>query len=112
VGHFQYLAVLVACVLVTLPLEFVVGARVWRNPRRLLRAVLPPWLAFVVWDVYATATDQWSFADEYTLPIRIPPGLAIEELLFFLVIPVCALLTLEAVRIMLRHEREHPERAR
>lgn len=99
--HLQYLAVLAACVIVTLPLELVVGARVWRDPRRLVRAVGPPWAAFLVWDVWATASGHWSFAERYTIPWHIPPGMAVEELLFFLVVPICALLTIEAVRILL-----------
>ena len=45
--RFQYLLVLAACVLVTLPLEFAFGARVWRRPRRLARAVLPAFATFV-----------------------------------------------------------------
>jgi hypothetical protein len=40
------------CVVVTLPLELVLGA-VWRQPRRLLRALTLPFVVFVVWDVIA-----------------------------------------------------------
>jgi lycopene cyclase domain-containing protein len=99
--RFQYLLVLAGCVLVTLPLEVAFGARVWRRPRRLLRAVLPAFAAFVAWDLWATARGTWSFSDRYTIGVELPGGLVIEELLFFLLIPVCALLTIESVRNIL-----------
>ena len=54
--RYQYLAVIGACVLVTLPLEFVFEARVWRRPRRLVRALAPAFVVFVAWDLWASAT--------------------------------------------------------
>jgi hypothetical protein len=47
----QYLLLMGACVLITLPLELCFGARVWRQPRRLVTALLPAFALFVVWDV-------------------------------------------------------------
>ena len=96
--RFQYLLVLAACLAVTLPLEIAFGARVWRRPRRLLRALLPAFVAFVAWDLWATARGTWSFSDRYTMGLTLPGGLVVEELLFFVLVPVCALLTLESVR--------------
>lgn len=99
--RFQYLLVMAACVAITLPLELLFGSRVWRRPRRLFLALTPAFAVFVVWDVWASATGTWSFADRYTIGIKLPGGMAIEELLFFTVVPICALLTLETVRSML-----------
>lgn len=95
--RYQYVAVMGACLLLTIPLELVLGARVWRQPRRLLVA-LSPCLVFLVWDLWATARGTWGFADRYTLGVRFPGGMVVEEVLFFTVVPICALLTLEAVR--------------
>lgn len=96
--HLLYLAVLLACLMGTLPLELGLGARVYRRWRRALAAVLPVAAAFVAWDIAAVAAGWWSFDPRYILGIRLPGGLPIEEVLFFVVIPVCAILTLEAVR--------------
>jgi lycopene beta-cyclase len=96
--RFQYLLLMGACLLITLPLEFVFDARVWRRPRRLVTALVPAFVLFVVWDVWASATDTWRFNPRYTVGIELPGGMAIEELVFFVTIPICALLTLEAVR--------------
>jgi lycopene beta-cyclase len=102
VDRYQYLLLMAACLLITLPLELVLGARVWRQPRRLAVALLPAFAVLVVWDLWASASGTWSFNDRYTIGLDLPGGMAVEELVFFTVIPVCGLLTLEAVRTMLR----------
>jgi len=98
VGQAEYLFVLAACVLVTLPLEFL-GARVYRQPRRLARAVLPVALVFLVWDALAIAGDVWDYAPGHLTGIRAPFAVPLEEILFFAVIPICGLLTYEGVQL-------------
>lgn len=96
--HLAYLAMLAFCLLGTLPLELWLGVRVYRQWRRLaltLACVVP---VFVVWDVYAIAAGHWDFDPEQTTGVLLPGGVPLEELLFFLVVPTCALLSLEAVR--------------
>ena len=44
-NRYQYLALMVACVVVTLPLEFVLGARVYRRLGRAVAALAWPQLA-------------------------------------------------------------------
>ena len=97
-NHLLYLGLLVGCLVVTLPLELVLGARVYRRPRALALAVLPVAAAFVVWDALATRTGWWSFNARWVLDLPRPLGVPIEEWVFFLVVPTCAVLTLEAVR--------------
>ena len=96
--RYQYLILMGLCVVVTLPLEFLFEARVWRRPRRLAVAVVPSVAVFVTWDLWATARGTWGFNPDYTIGVTLPGGMAVEEVAFFVVIPVCALLTLEAVR--------------
>lgn len=99
--RYQYLLLMGACLAVTLPLEFAFRARVWRRPRRLLAALWLPVALFTVWDLVAIARGHWSFSERYVTGWRLPGELPVEELAFFLVIPVCGLLTLEAVRWIL-----------
>ena len=96
--RYQYLILMGLCVVVTLPLEFLFEARVWRRPRRLAVAVVPAVAVFVTWDLWATARGTWGFNPDYTIGVTLPGGMAVEEVAFFVVIPVCALLTLESVR--------------
>ncbi|EME55028.1 lycopene cyclase domain-containing protein [Amycolatopsis decaplanina] len=99
-GKAEYLIVLAACVLVTLPLE-AAGARVYRRPKRLARAVLPMAAVFLVWDALAIAGGVWHYAPEFVTGIHAPFSVPLEEILFFVVIPVCGLLTYEMVQLTL-----------
>lgn len=93
-----YLALLAGCVLATLPLELVLGARVYRRPLRLALALLPVLAVFLLWDVYAIGHRDWTYSRRQTLGLWLPGHLPVEELLFFLVIPISSILTFEAVR--------------
>ena len=96
--HLAYLAVLAFCLLGTLPLEVWLGVRVYRRPRRLLLTLLPVVAVFYLWDVHAIAADHWSFDPAQTVGLVLPGGVPVEELLFFVVVPTCAVLAFEAVR--------------
>ncbi len=88
------------CLLGTLPLELWLGVRVYRKGRRLLLTLLPVVPVFVAWDLYAIRAGHWDFDRAQTLGVLLPGGLPVEELLFFLVVPTCAVLSLEAVRLV------------
>jgi lycopene cyclase domain-containing protein len=94
--HWQYLVVLAACLAITAPLEFL-GEGVYRQARRAACAVLPVVAVFVAWDVIAIAAHIWTYNPRYVTGLQLPGRLPIEELLFFLVIPLCGLLTYNAV---------------
>jgi lycopene cyclase domain-containing protein len=98
-----YVLLLLACLLGTLPLEFVLDTRVYARWRRLCLAVLPVVVLFGAWDVAAIHAGWWHYDDRYLLGVTLPGRLPLEELLFFLVIPTCAVLTLEAVRARKPH---------
>jgi lycopene cyclase domain-containing protein len=64
----------------------------------LLLTLLPVVAVFVGWDLYAIAAGHWTFDAEQTTGVALPGELPVEELLFFVVVPVCSLLSFEAVR--------------
>jgi lycopene cyclase domain-containing protein len=101
VGHLVYLAVLAGCLGAAGWLEPVLRVRVLRRWRRLLLAVLPVATVFVGWDLAAVAAGHWSYDPRQILGVRLPGRLPVEEVLFFLVVPVCAVLGFEAVRAVL-----------
>lgn len=86
------------CVVGTLPLEVVLGVRVYRQWRRLVLTLAPVVAVFLAWDLYAVAAGHWEFDPAQTLAVRLPGGLPPEELLFFVVVPTCSVLAFEAVR--------------
>ncbi|AGZ50663.1 lycopene cyclase domain-containing protein [Mycobacterium kansasii] len=98
--HWQYLLVLAACLAITAPLEFF-GNGVYRQPLRLLRAVLPVAAVFLIWDEVAVAAGIWTYDARYISGVAVPFRVPVEEVLFFVVIPICALLTYNAVSTIL-----------
>lgn len=103
--RWQYLLVMAGCLAITLPLEWAFDARVWRRPRRLWSALWPPFVLFYLWDAAAIARGHWWFEDRYVTGVVLPLGVPLEEAVFFAVIPICALLSYEAVRNLLEADR-------
>ncbi len=98
--RWQYLIVLAACLAITAPLEMF-GAGVYRQPWRTARSVLPVAVVFLLWDEVAIAAHVWTYNPGYITGLEIPFRVPIEEVLFFVVIPLCALLTYSAVTAIL-----------
>jgi lycopene cyclase domain-containing protein len=96
--RFSYLAVLAGCLLGTAALEVFLRVNVYRRWRRLALTLAPVALVFAGWDVAAIAAGYWTFDPRQVTGVTLPGGLPVEELLFFLAVPVCAVLAFEAVR--------------
>jgi lycopene cyclase domain-containing protein len=101
--HGTYLLVLAACLVGTAPLEVVLHTRVYARWPRLVATLVPVALAFGAWDIAAISAGWWHYDARYLVGVTLPGRLPLEELLFFLVIPTCAVLTLEAVRARKPH---------
>jgi lycopene cyclase domain-containing protein len=99
--RYQYLLLMAACAIGTLPLEWAFRARVYRRAPVLLRALALPVLVFCAWDAVAIARGHWTFSDRYTTGWDLLFSIPVEELAFFVVIPICALLSFEACKRIL-----------
>jgi lycopene cyclase domain-containing protein len=108
VGHLTYLALLAGCLALTAPLELLLRVRVYARWRRLLLAVVPEFVLFVAWVLYAIDQGHWDYSADRTLGVRLPGGIPVEEVLFFLVVPLCAVLAFEAVRRVTRWDAGYP----
>ena len=108
-SHFAYLAVLLVCLLGTLPLELFLGAKVYRNWRRLLDVMVPVVIVYTIWDVYAIAKGHWTFDSNHITNIMVVAHVPLEEICFFIAIPICSILTYEAVGNVLLRTAKHPE---
>ena|SRR5215470_5283171 len=100
--RWQYLIVLAACLLITAPLEMF-GPGVYRQALRTAGAVLPVAAVFVVWDAVAIAAHVWTYNPRFLTGFELPFRIPIEEVLFFIVIPLCGLLTYNAVDTILTY---------
>lgn len=110
--RYQYLLLMGACLAITLPLQLFLRARVYTQPRRLLLALAPTVVLFSAWDILGIIREHWWYSPRYTTGWMVPfTPMPVEELAFFLVIPVCGLLTYGAVGTVLgwaRHWAHRP----
>ncbi|MEV8379242.1 lycopene cyclase domain-containing protein [Kribbella sp. NPDC056861] len=92
-----YVAMLAFVLVATLPLELLLRTRVYSRPRRFGLVLLCAGLPFALWDLIAVRAGHWWFDESLTLGVSLA-GLPLEEILFFVVVPLASVMTLEAVR--------------
>jgi len=102
VESWAYLAMLGFVVIASWWLELVFKLRVLRHPRRLGLTLLIAIPAFILWDAYAIDQGHWFFDYNQMTGIIGPLGVPLEEYLFFIAIPIAAVLTWEGVGAFLR----------
>jgi lycopene cyclase domain-containing protein len=95
--------VLAGCLAAALVLEPLLRVNVLRRWRRLALAVLPAAALFTGWDLFAIHAGHWRIDPAQTIGVMLPGRLPVEEVAFFVVIPICAVLGFEAVRVVCRN---------
>lgn len=83
-------------------LEIVLRASVFRRWRRLLVTLLIVSPIFLLWDVLAVSWGHWWFDGSQVGSWRVPGGLPVEEVLFFPIVGLAAILTFESVKAIRR----------
>ncbi len=94
----NYVKVLIFCLIGSGWLEFVMRSRVYRRWLRLILVLFPVVTVFTLWDAYAIKSGHWYFDINQITGIYTVFNVPLDEILFFIVIPICAILTFEAVR--------------
>lgn len=102
-NQFSYIAMLAFTVAGSFWLEIALKVRVLRRIRRAMMAIVPVALSFLLWDAYAIANKHWYFDKEQIIGLFGPLNIPLEEYLFFIVIPLAAIMTIEAVRNVKKH---------
>lgn len=97
-AKFSYLFVLLGCLIGSGWLEFGLRTKVTKRLIRLALSIVPVVVVFTAWDIYAISAQHWKFDARYVTGIIAIANVPLEEILFFIVIPICAVLTLEGVR--------------
>jgi len=64
----------------------------------MVTAIIPVAFLFIAWDAYAISRGHWFFDKDQILGIYGPWSIPLEEYLFFIFVPMAALMTIEAVR--------------
>lgn len=94
---YSYLAILFFVVVASFWLEIAFKVRVIFRMKRVLLSLLPISAGFLIWDAYAISQGHWFFDPKQVIGINGPFNIPIEEILFFLIIPMAVLMTLEGV---------------
>ena len=100
---FGYVAMLTFTVVGSFWLEIVLKIRVLKRIKRALMSIIPIAILFLIWDAYAVASGHWKFDPDQVLGIYGPFGIPLEEFIFFFIVPLAALLTIEAVRTVKKY---------
>lgn len=87
-------------------LEIVLKTGVLRRLKRAALSILPISIFFLIWDAYAIAKGHWFFDRQQMLGIIGPFNIPLEEYLFFIVVPLAAILTIEGVTTVKPHWRK------
>lgn len=100
---FAYFAMLIFTFVGSIWLEIFLKVGVLRRIKRAMLSILPVAIIFLLWDYYAVAQGHWWFDKNQVVGIFGPKGVPLEEFLFFIVVPLASLLTIEAVRTQRPH---------
>jgi len=103
VQKYGYVAMLAFTLFGSIWLEVFLKVGVIGRFKRVILSILPTAVFFVVWDAYAISLGHWHFDNNQILGIFGPFDIPLEEFLFFLIVPLAALLTIEAVRTVKKH---------
>ena len=101
-SNWSYVAMLLFVIFGSWWLEFAFKIRVLRRPKLLVSALIPVSLVFLAWDAFAINQNHWTFDSNQILGVFGPLNIPLEEYLFFLIIPIAAVLTLEGVKVVLK----------
>ena len=99
----NYMAMLIFTVCGSFWLEIALKVGVLRRIKRVALSVLPISTLFLIWDAYAVASGHWKFDPDQVLGIYGPFGIPLEEYLFFIIVPMAAIMTIEGVRSVKKH---------
>jgi lycopene cyclase domain-containing protein len=84
-------------------LEIVLKVGVLRRVKRLFLSIAPVAILFLIWDAYAISQGHWYFDSNQILGVIGPFDIPLEEVLFFIFIPIASVMTIEAVRTVKKH---------
>jgi len=100
---FSYVAMLIFTVAGSFWLEIFLKIGVLRRIKRVAMSIFPVAIFFLIWDAYAISKGHWYFDSKQILGVFGPFDIPLEEFLFFTVVPMAAIMTIEGVRTVKKH---------
>ena len=95
--HLAYLAVIAFVAICAVGVNLGFGLRIGKRWRELLLTELFIVIIYLSWDTWAIAHKNWFFDTRQIVNIDILPKVPLEELLFFIVVPLTIILSYQAL---------------
>jgi len=97
VNHFGYLVVIAFIALCALGVNLGFHLKILRRWPELLLTEFSIIVIYLSWDTWAIAKNNWFFDTHQILNIDVLPKVPLEELLFFIIVPLTTILTYQAL---------------
>lgn len=97
----EYFLLLLIAIFVPFIKSFSKEIRFYKHPFRIIYSIGIPFVLFILWDIYAVSKGHWNFNPDYVTGFKLL-NLPVEEILFFIAIPFCALFSWEVVKYFMR----------
>ena len=94
--HYTYFIILCCSLAGPLALSFDKKVAFYKKWKYLFPAMVIPALLYIIWDIFFTRKNVWSFNENYITGIKLI-NLPVEEVLFFFVVPYCCVFIYECV---------------
>ena len=101
VAHWHYLFVLIFISICAVGVNFGFRLHITRSCRIFLATDAAVLLIYTAWDIYAVKHHNWSFDPQQIWGVNIGGTLPIEEILFFVIVPLMTILSYIALSKLL-----------
>ncbi len=96
-NHLEYLAVIAFVSLCAFGVNLGFRLRILRRWRELFLTQLSIVVIYLTWDTWAIAHKNWFFDTHQIINVDVLPKVPLEELLFFIVVPLTVILSYQAL---------------
>lgn len=95
--HLSYLAVIVFIALCAFGINFGFRLRIGKRWRELILTQFAIVIIYLSWDTWAIAKKNWFFDSNQIVNVDVLPKVPLEELLFFIIVPLTIILSYQAL---------------
>ncbi len=96
-SHISYLAVILFVLICAFGVNLGFGLRIAKRWRELLFTQGAILVIYLTWDTWAIAKKSWFFDHHQTINLDLLPKVPIEEVLFFITVPLMVILSYQAL---------------
>ena len=96
-SHLSYLVVIIFVMMCAFGVNLGFRLRIGKRWRELLLTEIAILVIYLFWDTWAIAKKSWFFDTHQTVNIDLLPKVPIEEVLFFIIVPLMIIISYQAL---------------